>query len=414
MRYPNNEFSFYPPYPQIIMPFSNTPSLYSNNQHFPFYNPGVFVYPINYGISQMPLVSHPNNFQPFPIKSSNKKNPNLKKPKTKAGFASPLEDEKQIEKKIKNDFSSLTTFTSSPDKSSPKQISKKDASLFDPLSSTKSNSNNSDEQKNEVKQLMELIDEKPNLVKYINTIKGSKKLQVLIDLELDNSLTLNYLFSKIQLDIGKITNHPFGNYFLQKLIEKSSFATRKKIWEFFFGRRIEDYSLNQYGHFAFLSLLKATSSEEEEISVSSSLKRCYSVLAYYPTGSFIIQTAFDSFKGKGREDLIDFILSDFVALTGNINSIAVLKKFFTETKEFSKDFKECFVSNCLESSLPQIITEKFGCVALQSLIENWGFYEIQDCFMKEIKERLNILLSNRYSSSMLKQVFINELSHKVS
>ena len=42
----------------------------------------------------------------------------------------------------------------------------------------------------EVKKLMEIIDEKPNLVKYINTIKGSEKLQ--IESELDNPLTLQY------------------------------------------------------------------------------------------------------------------------------------------------------------------------------------------------------------------------------
>ncbi len=313
MRYPIQEIPFYS-YPQILIPINHTPTFQTNNQQLPisYFNPGVFTYPQYYGCNQMPIVSHPNRSMTFPIKSSNSKTPNQKKSiKNDRTYVSPLEEEKYIEKKIKKDFSSLTTLSSSPeaeDSSSSNQESKKEISFFECKIRKTIQKASQSKKEEEVKKLMEIIDEKPNLVKYINTIKGSKKLQVLIESELDNSLTLNYLFSKIQLDIGKITNHPFGNYFFQKLIEKTSYSTRKKIWDFFFSRRIEDYTLNQYGHFAFLSLLKATSSEEEEIYVSSSLKRSYSILAYYPTGSFIIQTAFDSFKGKGREDLIDFVL----------------------------------------------------------------------------------------------------------
>ena len=115
----------------------------------------------------------------------------------------------------------MTTLTSSPDEG---ESSCSDQESF--LNSTKA-SIKAPYKKHvgEAKKLMEIIDEKPNLVKYINTIKGSKKLQVLIESEMDNSITLNYLFSKIQNDIGKITNHPFGNYFLQKMIEKSSYST---------------------------------------------------------------------------------------------------------------------------------------------------------------------------------------------
>ena len=217
----------------------------------------------------------------FIMKSLNTQTQNQKKSiQNERFFAHPSEDAKYIDKKIKKNFSLLTTLTSSPDEG---ESSCSDQESF--LNSTKA-SIKAPYKKHvgEAKKLMEIIDEKPNLVKYINTIKGSKKLQVLIESEMDNSITLNYLFSKIQNDIGKITNHPFGNYFLQKMIEKSSYSTRKKIWEFYFSRKIEDYALNQYGNFTFLSLLKAAISSEEEIYVSSSLKHSYSTLAFYPTG----------------------------------------------------------------------------------------------------------------------------------
>lgn len=91
-----------------------------------------------------------------------------------------------------------------------------------------------------------------------------------------------------------------------------------------------------------------------------------------------------------------------------------MKKFFNVTKDLSREFKECFVSNCLEATFSQIVNEKFGCVTLQSLVENWGFSEIQECFIKKIKEKIKSILSNRYSSLFIKQIFISELSHKVS
>ena len=112
----------------------------------------------------------------------------------------------------------MATLTSSPEveDSSSSNLSKKEICLFDCKNDKTCQKPSQNKKEEEVKKLMEIIDEKPNLVKYINTIKGSEKLQ--IESELDNSLTLNYLFSKIQLDIVHL-NHQvlqperkFGNF----------------------------------------------------------------------------------------------------------------------------------------------------------------------------------------------------------
>ena len=64
----------------------------------------------------MQLVSHSNRSMTYPTKSSNEKTPKQKNSiKNERAYISPTEEEKYIEKKIKKNFSSLATLTSSPE-----------------------------------------------------------------------------------------------------------------------------------------------------------------------------------------------------------------------------------------------------------------------------------------------------------
>ena len=134
MRYPIQEFPFYS-YPQIYVPINHTPTVQTNSQQhpFPYFNPGVYAYPNCFGLNQMQLVSHSNRSMTYPTKSSNEKTPKQKNSiKNERAYISPTEEEKYIEKKIKKNFSSLATLTSSPeaeDSSSSNQSKKKFAYL---------------------------------------------------------------------------------------------------------------------------------------------------------------------------------------------------------------------------------------------------------------------------------------------
>ena len=71
-----------------------------------------------------------------------------------------------------------------------------------------------------------------NLTLYINSLKGSKKMQKILEDLHPNSIEIQNIFKLILPNLGKITNHNFGNYFIQKLVKKLTFSQRKRLGSF--------------------------------------------------------------------------------------------------------------------------------------------------------------------------------------
>ena len=112
--------------------------------------------------------------------------------------------------------------------------------------------------KDEQKESIEcFINEKKLFLKKMNSKKGSIKLQKLLEQE-SNPQVIKKLFAAIYPSISRLTNHMFGNYFIQTLLMKLNEETRLMLWEIYNENKLEKYIVNDYGVHIIIKLIQTT------------------------------------------------------------------------------------------------------------------------------------------------------------
>ena len=268
--------------------------------------------------------------------------------------------------------------------------------------------------------IFEIFTYKNNVVRFINSYKGSIKLQELINKSI-NETDAELVLIKIKPFIGKISNHQFGNYFLQAFVKKVTFKERKQIWNFYLFRNFLDYIKNTFALYVFQALLSNLQSnfDKNELNfIITSLKGYYKDLAYSENGSHLLSKLLASVNNvseveiKDLKPLLDYIITDFSNLIVNKNSIIILSELvnFLAFISTTGDIKEIIIKkldsqgilNQNEYSLFSLILAKwnyyFWFGSITNLIENNNLQYFKN---KLIFTNLNFLL-------ILKTVLKNE------
>lgn len=289
-QYYSNQNIYYPyQYP--------TPMIYNNFQSYNIIRP-VYHYPLYFPYNQSPP-----NFQNVPNV------PNLK-------IFPSIKDNNEIKVTTEKIKSTKATPTSNDMIIQNEHIS----------------STNTKEKKMKYETIFEIFTYKGNLVRFINSYKGSIKLQKLLENEI-NETDIELILNKIKPFIGKISNHQFGNYFLQAYVKKVTFKERKQIWNFYLFRNLLEYLSNTYALYVFQALLSNLQSkfDKNELNfIITSLKSYYKDLAYSENGCTLLSKLLifinniSDVEIKDLKPLLDFMLCDFTNLIVNKNSICIL------------------------------------------------------------------------------------------
>lgn len=237
--------------------------------------------------------------------------------------------------------------------------------------------------------------EKGNLAETINSQKGSKKLQkYLASLGKDDS-EISVLFQSVLPSLGKITNHNFGNYFCQILLQRINLTERQQAWKFYTRRNLLDYSLHHFGYHSILCLISAVECLSEETFVISQLEKHFNMLSFHQNGSHILQKLLNVFHEENLQSLIFYVKVNFYSLASNGIACSLTKRFFNFWALQKLDLKIDFINYSLKW-LPILICDKYGHSSIMSLIDEW---EVNACIQifEVIKQNLVYYIKNKYS-----------------
>lgn len=327
------------------------PCIYPSTTSVPYYSQHL---PINYGSSPYGIVLLPN--PQFPANSSSDYSLSGIKPKLSSLLESPVEIEigKPAQKKLKQPIPQS--------KPVPKKV-EEEVNLAEPKK----------------KQLnMRIVIEKGNVAEYINSQKGSKKLQCILENLKDDDPDVLLIFDHICPYLGKISNHNFGNYFCQSLFKKIPFSKRQVAWKFFNRRNFTDYASHQFGNHSIQALIDAVNTPLEENYVISQLEKHYDKLAFNSNGCYILQRVLNNFQINNCQSLLYYIKTNFRTVSCNTIASNLIKKLIKAISDSAHSEPRKVLIECLETNILSLINDMHGSQVIISMLSEWEDESIND------------------------------------
>lgn len=351
--YPNTN-NYYYQMPYGISPYVNKashfqPQFYQNSA-LPIYPQSIPINHINYqyGVVLSPANSRirPPNQQIYYSNSFS----NSKKPKF------PSSDSSQEEDFISQPQNKSTAKTNN----SSKIVKENDEQL------------NNENVQNQNQLTIKAILNRGNVAEYINSQKGSKKLQFLFETMEDHDPEIILLFDHITPFLGKISNHNFGNYFCQVLLKKIPFHKRQVAWKFYGRRNLMDYASHQFGNHSIQSLIDAVNSLAEENFVISQLEKHYDNLAFNINGCYILLRVMSQFQLESCKSLINYIKINFHSISCNGTATSIARKFVKIIAgSIQANLRAEFLISIQEKSFSQLFNDKHGSQVIILILNEW-------------------------------------------
>lgn len=246
------------------------------------------------------------------------------------------------------------------------------------LPSKRQEERNLDEQPKKKQLNMRIVIEKGNVAEYINSQKGSKKLQCILEGLCDDDPDVILIFDHIFPYLGKISNHNFGNYFCQALFKKIPFSKRQTAWKFYNRRNFTDYASHQFGNHSIQALIDAVNTPLEENYVISQLEKHYENLAFSSNGCYILQRVLTSFQLCNCQSLIAYMISKFRYISCNTIASNLLKKYIKVLSDPAHlEYRKALVE-CLERTIQAFINDMQGSQVIISIISEWNDELVND------------------------------------
>ena len=244
-------------------------------------------------------------------------------------------------------------------------------------------------------------------ITYINSQKGSKKIQKAMD-NIVKREEIDILYDHSISELICFVNHKYGNYYSQKLLQKLDFEKRTKVWEILTEKNILLYALNEFGNHSIQILISSTESETEQDTIMSYFKNYYSSLSYNKYGSFILQRILKTFSQKWKDEILSFIEDNFNSLLFHVNGVCVIKKFISYGDFDSNEKKSAFMSNFRYLPNP-LITDKYANYFCLFILEEWGLSICKD-IVALLKNNIIDFMENKNSTDViLKYLSLNEI-----
>lgn len=241
--------------------------------------------------------------------------------------------------------------------------------------------------------------EKDNISEYINSLKGSKKVQKIIAPLEDQHPDILLLFESIFPSLGKITNHNFGNYLCKLLLKKVGFNERQQAWKFYKRRNLLDYALHQFGTHSIQSLIQSASSLKEEIFVIGQLEDYFDILAFHHNGAHILVNILASYDEKSVVNLISYLNNNFAQLSNHCIGSTLAKKLINIMATYKPNVKSDFLKQFYKQ-IPALFNDKYGCSVIIDIIDSWG-RPGSSIIVETLEPNLSYYIKGKYSINVL-------------
>ena len=245
-----------------------------------------------------------------------------------------------------------------------------------------------------------LKDNQNSLINIIMSYSGSHYLQKNIINYLTND-DINFLLNIISNNLIEILCNSYGNYFMQKIIQKSDKNQRLFILNKIKGNFI-NICKDNCGNHCIQMIIENINSKEEEKIIKFYIKKNLMELSLNTNSTYIIQKLTSKIYEKGRNYLIKFITFNFINLSFNINGASICKKFILETKNNQIII---LILNQIENNIIKMCKDQYSNYVVQFAFENYGYklcYKIINIILNNF---LNLSV-NKYSSNVIDKVVV--------
>lgn len=240
-----------------------------------------------------------------------------------------------------------------------------------------------------------------NVAEYINSQKGSKRLQFLFENLEDNHPDIILLFDHITPFLGKISNHNFGNYFCQALLKKIPYQKRQIAWKFYGRRNLMDYASHQFGNHSIQSLVDAVNSLVEESFVIDQLEKHYDNLAFNINGCYILLRVMSQFQQESCRSLFNYINSNFHSVCCNGTATSIARKYVKMIASFAQlQQRTEFIATFSEKTLTQLFSDKHGSQVIILILNEWD-HKTTRVIIDLIAQRIIHFMFGRFSRNVV-------------
>jgi hypothetical protein len=247
-------------------------------------------------------------------------------------------------------------------------------------------------------------------------LKGSKKLQYLINKEEFSSPYVKQVFKLILNSISQLSTNEFGNFVVQVLVNKLSDSDRIVLWSYYISLpNFDDLIINKYANFIFITLIQLVNSMNEESIILARLKTTFDKIAFYPKGSYLIQNVIKKFESCS-DNIENLIITNFFPFVKNINSMVIIQNYIYSKRNMNLTYKAEFLSKTYlkENNFTELLKIKFGCKLIYKLIDYWGFELIEDNFILFLRNNFMSYYNNKHTLLLINEICNNKSIFKVS
>ena len=235
------------------------------------------------------------------------------------------------------------------------------------------------------------------LANVIMSYQGSQYLQKMLPL-MDSS-SMSEMLTIIGQNIKDIMCNCYGNYLMQKIIKSANIPQRLYILY-----SIQPHFIlvakNISGTHCIQTFIDGISTKEEEDIIKKSIKGNLLDLSFNSNSTHIIQRLISNITTNKRKYLINFIISNFILLSKNLNGATVIKKFIAE---ISGTKLSSIVVSIIEKSFFDMCTDQYANYVIQYAIDTFGYNKCKSV-IDRILNSILLLGLEKYSSNVIDKI----------
>ena len=237
------------------------------------------------------------------------------------------------------------------------------------------------------------------LANVIMSYQGSQYLQKMLPL-MDSS-SMSEMLTIIGQNIKDIMCNCYGNYLMQKIIKIANIPQR-----LFILYSIQPHFIlvakNISGTHCIQTFIDGISTKEEEDIIKKSIKGNLLDLSFNSNSTHIIQRLISNITTNKRKYLINFIISNFILLSKNLNGATVIKKFIAE---ISGTKLSSIVVSIIEKSFFDMCTDQYANYVIQYAIDTFGYNKCKSV-IDRILNSILLLGLEKYSSNVIDKIIL--------
>ena len=235
--------------------------------------------------------------------------------------------------------------------------------------------------------------------KLLKSCSGSHYLQELAENVSKEEIDL--IFKKLSLKIKQIMCDSYGNYFFQKIIEKTNSIQRINLLNIIKNDFI-NISKDISGSHCIQTLIEKIDSDEEEEIIKSLVENDLFDLSISQNSTHVILKLINNVNNPKKYYIVQFCINNFIQLCINLNGSTIIKKFISQITNLQIIN---MIIKITEQNYVQIVENQFGNYVIQDIFQYFGFDNCKGIINNIINDSIYFSLQ-KYASNVIDKVVI--------